>query len=30
MKLKDEEKKDKKRSPFLPWAKGKTTSMCTK
>ncbi|CAF5160822.1 unnamed protein product, partial [Rotaria magnacalcarata] len=23
VKLKDEEKKDKKRSPFLPWAKGK-------
>lgn len=22
-KLKDEEKKDKKRSPFLPWTKGK-------
>ncbi len=30
MKLKDEEKKDKKRSPFLPWTKGKTVLMCTK
>ncbi len=26
-KLKDEEKKDKRRSPFLPWTKGKSDSM---
>jgi hypothetical protein len=25
--LKDEEKKDKRRSPFLPWTKGKSDSM---